>query len=494
MNQDEKHMNEKDTLTEQEKAKKRNYEISPFKFIMMIVSTIIITAVVTAFSILSGNEKIIKNDAPKRSEFVKLYHVYDTLNQKYYKEVNKEELVDAAIKGMVSGLKDPYSEYMTEKEQSEFTESMQGDFQGIGAEIEQKDGKILISSPIKNAPAYKAGIKPNDMIMAINGKTIDGWNTQQVVKKIRGKKGTFVTLTIKRGSQDPFKVKIKRDKIHMDSVTSKMRKDKTAVITITKFQEKTAQEFHNALKEMHDKGMKRLIIDLRNNPGGFLNEATKMSNEFLDKGDTILHTENNNKEKETLKAQNPVNPITEGLNTVILLNEGSASASEVFAEALRENDKAKIVGTKSFGKGIVQTATPYKDKSMLKFTEMKWLTPKENWIHKKGIQPDVISKLPAYTNSQILDSNQVLSIGEKGNSVKSLELGLEALGYQVGKIDNVFDKATEAAVIEFQTDKNLTVNGQMSGKSTEKFTELLMKKIETDDTQLKKAIQIAKQK
>lgn len=492
MNQDK---NEFDTSNEEnDKKVKKNYEISPFKFIMMIVSTIIITAAITAFSILSGNEKIITDDSPKRSEFVKLYHVYDTLNQDYYKDVKKEDLIDGAIKGMVSGLKDPYSEYMTEKEQSEFSESMQGDFQGIGAEVEQKDGKILISSPIKDAPAYKAGIKPNDIILAINGKTIEGWNTQQVVNKIRGKKGTNVVLTIQRGSLDPFKVTITRDKIHMDSVTSKITKDKTAIITVTKFQEKTSAEFHDALKKMHDNGMKRLVIDLRNNPGGYLDEATKMANEFLDKGDTILYTENKQGDKKDLAAKNPANPITTDLKTIILLNEGSASASEVFAEAMRENDKAEIVGTKSFGKGIVQTATPYKDKSMLKYTQMKWLTPKENWIHKKGIIPDVEAKLPAYTNAQIIDQDIVLSLGEKGKNIKSLELGLKALGYNPGKIDTLFDNKTEQAIMEFQNDKALEVNGQMSGKTTEKFTQLLMQKVKTDDTQLKTAIKVAKSK
>ncbi|MGK0554041.1 S41 family peptidase [Macrococcus capreoli] len=478
----------KDKAIEQHKKHRRHYEISPFKFIMMIVSTIIITAAVTAFSILGGSEKMISDDAPKRSEFVKLYNVYDTLNKDYYKSVDKQALIDGAIKGMVNGLDDPYSEYMTEKEQNEFSESMQGDFQGIGAEIEQKDGKILISSPIKDAPAYKAGIKPNDIIVAIDGKTIEGWNAQQVVKKIRGEKGTKVELTIKRGAQDPFKVKITRDKIHMDSVFSKINKDKTAIITVTKFQEKTASEFHDALTKMHDAGMKRLVIDLRNNPGGYLDEATKMANEFLNQGDIILYTEDSKGDKTPLKAENDMNPYTEKVKTAILLNEGSASASEVFAEALRENDKAQIVGTKSFGKGIVQTATPYKDKSMLKYTQLKWLTPKAHWIHKKGIEPDVEAKLPDYTNAQILDSDTVLSIGEKGNSVKSLELGLKALGYNPGKIDNEFDEATQQAVMAFQIAEGIAPTGQMNGKSTSTFTERLMKKVQDDDTQLQAAL------
>ncbi|MEE1106487.1 MAG: PDZ domain-containing protein, partial [Macrococcus canis] len=218
----------------------RNYVISPFKFIMMLLSTIIITAAVTAFAILSGNEKIISDDSQKRSEFVKLYAVYDTLNKNYYKKVEKEKLIDGAIKGMVSGLDDPYSEYMTSDEQKDFTESMQGDFQGIGTEIEEKDNKIMISSPIKGAPAHKAGVKSGDIIMAVDDKSVEGKSTQDVVKLVRGKKGTVVTLTLKRGDAEPFDVKITRDKIHMNSVEYTLQKDGTGIITVMKFQEGTA--------------------------------------------------------------------------------------------------------------------------------------------------------------------------------------------------------------------------------------------------------------
>ncbi|UJS26812.1 S41 family peptidase [Macrococcoides canis] len=472
----------------------RNYVISPFKFIMMLLSTIIITAAVTAFAILSGNEKIISDDSQKRSEFVKLYAVYDTLNKNYYKKVEKEKLIDGAIKGMVSGLEDPYSEYMTSDEQKDFTESMQGDFQGIGTEIEEKDNKIMISSPIKGAPAHKAGVKSGDIIMAVDDKSVEGKSTQDVVKLVRGKKGTVVTLTLKRGDAEPFDVKITRDKIHMNSVEHTLQKDGTGIITVMKFQEGTADEFTDALESLHDKGMKQAVIDLRDNPGGYLDEAAKMADVFLEKGKIIVQMEDVSGNKEKLKASKDADEITKDLPTVILLNEGSASASEVFAAALKDNGKAEIVGHKSFGKGIVQTASTFKDKSMIKYTEQKWLTPKSTWIHKKGISPDVKVDLPAYVHGQMLDADEVLTLHEKSEKVKSMEMGLDALGFDTGKVDSTFDESTLYAVQNFQMVNNLPVDGIMTGKTTEKFMSQLAKKIENDDVQLKRAIQEAKKK
>lgn len=472
----------------------RNYVISPFKFIMMLLSTIIITAAVTAFAILSGNEKIISDDTQKRSEFVKLYAVYDTLNKKYYKKVEKDKLIDGAIKGMVSGLDDPYSEYMTSAEQNDFTESMQGDFQGIGTEIEEKDNKIMISSPIKGAPAQKAGVKSGDIIMAVDDKSVEGKSTQDVVKLVRGKKGTVVTLTLKRGDAEPFDVKITRDKIHMNSIEYTFKKDGTGVITVMKFQEGTADEFTDALKSLRDKGMKQVVIDLRDNPGGYLDEAAKMAETYLEKGKVIVQMEDVSGNKELLKASKDEDALTKNLPTVILLNEGSASASEVFAAALKDNGKAKIVGHKSFGKGIVQTTSTFKDKSMIKYTEQKWLTPNSTWIHKKGITPDIKVDLPSYVHGQMLDADEVLTLHVKSTKVKSMEMGLKALGFDPGKVDNTFDESTLYAVQNFQMENNLTVDGIMTGKTTDKFMTQLAKKIENDDVQLKRAIQEAKKK
>lgn len=473
-------------------GKEKKVTISLFRFIMLLLTAIIVTAAVTAFAMLGGIDNVYNQQSPKRAEFIKLYQVYDTLNSQYYKEVDKEKLVDSAIKGMVNGLDDPYSEYMTKSEQEEFSDSMSGDFQGIGAEMGEEGDKIIITSPIKGAPADKAGIQANDEIVEINGKSTKGMSSVDVVKKIRGKEGTTVTLTIKRGTDDPFDVKIKRDTIHLNSVETKMLKNKVALITVTKFQEGTAAEFNKALKKMDQEGMKKLILDFRNNPGGYLEEASKMANEFIDKGDVLFYTEANDKKAKSYVAENPVNPITEDLPTVIIMNEGSASASEVFAAALNDHDKADIVGTKSFGKGIVQTAAPFKDDSMLKYTQMKWLTPDKTWIHKKGIAPDKKIELPAYANIHILDPEEVYVEGESNSQIKSLETGLKALGYDPGKVDKTFDEETTLSIQQFQIDEGLAVTGQMTGDATVKFTELLRDELNDNDTQLNGAVKYIK--
>ncbi|KAA1040232.1 S41 family peptidase [Macrococcus equipercicus] len=455
---------------------------------MLLLTAVILTAGITAFATTTGSSKVISQQTPKRTEFLKLYEVYDTLNSQYYKNVNKEKLIDSAIKGMVNGLDDPYSEYMTKSEQQEFTDSMSGDFQGIGAEMGEEGSKIIITSPIKGAPADKAGIKANDEIVEIDGKSTKGMNSVDVVKKIRGKKGTTVTLLIKRGVSTPFKVAIKRDTVHVNSVETKMLNNKVALITVTKFQQGTAAEFNAALKDMHEQGMKKLILDFRNNPGGYLDEASKMANEFIGKGEVLFYTENNHSKPQAYKAENPADPVTKNLPTVIIMNEGSASASEVFAASLHDHDKAYIVGTKSFGKGIVQTAAPFKDDSMLKFTQMKWLTPDKTWIHKKGITPDKLINLPDYANIHILDPDEVYVKGESSAEVKSLETGLKALGYNPGAVDKTFDENTALSVAQFQQKEGLEVTGQMTGKSTLKFTELLRNKLNADDTQLNGAV------
>lgn len=478
-------------IEEKEKQEKK-VTISLFKFIMTVIGAIILTAAITTFALIGGNQTSVDNEAPKRSEFLKLYEVYDTLGDHYYKNVDQSKLIDSAIKGMVNGLDDPYSEYMTKEEQQTFTDTMSGDFQGIGAEVSEEGDKIIITSPMKDSPAYKAGVKPGDEIIAVNGKSAVGMKTVDVIEQIRGKSGTTVNLTLRRGSGEPFKLAIKRGKIHLESVESKMLKNKTALITVSKFQEGTAQEFHQALSDMNKKGMKKLILDFRNNPGGYLEEAKKMAGEFIPKNEVLFYTEPKDGKLTPYTSDNPANPITSDLPTVIVLNEGSASASEVFAAALHDHDKAQIVGTKSFGKGIVQTATPFKDDSLLKFTEMKWLTPDKTWIHKKGIQPDKKVDLPAYANSHVLNPSDTFATGTKNSQVKSLETGLKALGYDVGKVDTQFDDETAIAMQEFQTDHHLDVTGTMQGKTTEKFTELLRLKLEKNDPQLKGAENLVK--
>ncbi|MFE7152851.1 S41 family peptidase, partial [Heyndrickxia sporothermodurans] len=334
--------------------------------------------------------------------------------------------------GMLDSLDDPYSDYMTKEEAEKFHESISSSFQGIGAEIQEKDGNIVVVSPIKGSPAEKVGIKPNDKILAVDGKSIRGMSANEAVLLIRGEKGTKVTLTIQRaGSHDTTQMTITRDEIPVNTVYAEMMKDGIAKIQITSFSENTYNELLTALNEMDSKGMKSLIIDLRQNPGGLLDQAIKISNLFIPEGKKILQVEDRNGKREVVTAEDGKKI---KVPVAVIIDKGSASASEIFAAAVSESAGIPLVGEKSFGKGTVQTASDFKDGSNMKFTTAKWLTPNANWIHQKGIVPNYQVKMPKYAELPLINPDSKYKVSSLSNEVKAAEEMLKALGYNPGII------------------------------------------------------------
>lgn len=315
----------------------------------------------------------------------------------------------------------------------------------------------------------------------MNHHSVVGKPLDQVVKMVRGKKGTYVTLTIKRGSQEKD-IKIKRDTIHVKSVEYE-KKDNVGVLTINKFQSNTSGELKSAIIKAHKQGVRHIILDLRNNPGGLLDEAVKMANIFIDKGNTVVQLEKG-KDKEELKTSNQALKQAKDMKVSILVNEGSASASEVFTGAMKDYHKAKVYGSKTFGKGIVQTTREFSDGSLIKYTEMKWLTPDGHYIHGKGIRPDVSISTPKYQSLNVIPDNKTYHQGEKDKNVKTMKIGLKALGYQIDNETNIFDEQLESAIKTFQQDNNLKVNGNFDKKTNDKFTEKLVEKANKKDTVL----------
>ncbi len=295
------------------------------------------------------------------------------------------------------------------------------------------------------------------------------------------KKGTYVTLTIKRGSQEKD-IKIKRDTIHVKSVEYE-KKGNVGVLTINKFQSNTSGELKSAIIKAHKQGIRHIILDLRNNPGGLLDEAVKMANIFIDKGNTVVQLEKG-KDKEELKTSNQALKQAKDMKVSILVNEGSASASEVFTGAMKDYHKAKVYGSKTFGKGIVQTTREFSDGSLIKYTEMKWLTPDGHYIHGKGIRPDVSISTPKYQSLNVIPDNKTYHQGEKDKNVKTMKIGLKALGYPIDNETNIFDEQLESAIKTFQQDNNLKVNGNFDKKTNDKFTEKLVEKANKKDTVL----------
>jgi carboxyl-terminal processing protease len=485
-----KALDEEKIEQEQTSENKSGYiRLKKFHFIMLLFFIVFLSAGITTFALAFGKEKAV-SVTTDRPEFNKLYQAFDTLKNGYYQKVNQQKLINGAINGMVESLGDPYSDYMSNDEAKNFHSSISSSFEGIGAEIQEKDGHILIVSPIKGSPAEKAGLKPNDMIMAVNGKSLQGMNSTQAVTLIRGKKGTKVELTIQRaGSDTPVTVPIIRDTIPIETVYGEMVGDGIAKVQVTSFSTNTAKELQDTLNDLQKKGMKGLVLDLRQNPGGLLDQALSISSMFVPKGKVIVKEQDRNGKIKEYTSDNSGNP---NLPLVVLIDKGSASASEILSAAVSESAGVPLVGEKSFGKGTVQTASDFKDGSNLKFTIAKWLTPNGNWIHKKGIKPDYEVALPDYASLSIINPDKELTLSSSGTDVQTAQKMLKAIGYDPGREDGFFDDKTKAAVQTFQKAQNLPVNGVLKGDTTLKLMDVLRGKIQANDTQLQKAIEVLK--
>lgn len=324
-------------------------------------------------------------------EFAQFWDIWDRIKEKYVnKDIKDIDLFYGAIQGLVYSLGDPYSLYMVPKVAEEFTKDLSGEFEGIGAEIGIKNDSLTVISPLTDSPAEKAGLHPGDKILAINDENTFGMDVNTAVNKIRGKAGTEVILLISRdGASDAFEVKIVRAKITVPSVTFSWKGDKIAYIRILQFNEDTDAIFEKSVDRAVNEGAKGVILDLRNNPGGFLDTAVTMASEWVDGGIIVSEKsgEGTSRDHESFGEHR-----LRGVRTVVLVNGGSASASEIVAGALQDHKKATLIGEKTFGKGSVQDFESFPDGSALKITVAEWYTPNGNNINKEGITPDVIFK------------------------------------------------------------------------------------------------------
>jgi carboxyl-terminal processing protease len=287
----------------------------------------------------------------------------------------------------------------------------------------------------------------------------------------------------------PMTVPIVRDTIPIETVYGEMVDDSIAKVQITSFSSNTSKELVETLNDLQKKGMKGLVLDLRQNPGGLLDQAVSITSMFVPKGKIIVKEEDRNGKIKEIASQNEGNP---DLPLVVLIDKGSASASEIFAAAVKESAGIPLIGEKSFGKGTVQTAADFSDGSNLKYTIAKWLTPNGNWIHKKGIAPDVEVALPEYATLPIIDPDKELALSTSSTEVQTAQKMLKAVGYDPGREDGFFDEKTKEAVISFQTAQSLPADGVLKGESTLKLMDLLREKIKTNDTQVQKAVEVLK--
>ncbi|WP_335871683.1 S41 family peptidase [Bacillus sp. 2205SS5-2] len=485
---------ENNEVTSEEQNSSSYFKIGKFRFLMLLFVLVFATAAITTFALAFGDEKAVDVGVPepltgeKRAEFEKLFEAYDKLNEQYYTDIETETLINGAINGMVESLDDPYSDYMSVEEAEQFNQVISSSFEGIGAEIQSKNGFITVVSPIKGAPAEKAGLKPNDQILAVDGESVQGFSTTDAVMLIRGEKGTEVVLTIQRpGNSEALDVSITRDEIPIESVTAEMKENGVALIQIKSFSDKTYSELTSALETMKDKGMKGMVIDLRQNPGGLLDQAIQISNLFVPKGEKIVQIEDREGNRQPVLAEGGEKidiPVS------VLINEGSASASEILAAAINETIDIPLIGEKSFGKGTVQSAQPFEDGSNIKMTTSKWLTPDGNWIHTKGIEPTHVVKLPEYSSLPYIEPTNEWKENDVSDQIKAAEEMLKLLGYAPGEIDGMLDKEAIEALKEYQSSEKLEVTGILTGDTTVSLMQKIQEKLIVEDPQLQKAIDV----
>ena len=355
------------------------------------IRVLLVMALLTVVIVTSGvHHRVVATD--DAYDTLKVFsEVLTLVRHNYVESTNSRELIFGAIRGMLEGL-DPHSSFMPPELYKEMQVETQGSFGGLGIEITVRERYLTVVAPIEGTPADRAGIVAGDRIIRIDAAPTKDMTLVDAVRKLRGPKGTPVTITILREDQDPFDVTVTRDIIEVHSVRTSDLGDGIGYIRLISFQERTSRDLQDELKALREKGMRGLVLDLRNNPGGLLTQAVQIADLFLEKGKLIVYTEGRAKSQNLSFVDQHDNP--QDFPMVVLVNKGSASASEIVAGALQDHQRAVVVGTQTFGKGTVQTVIPLNDGSGLRLTTAKYFTPNKRAIDGAGLTPDIVVEPP----------------------------------------------------------------------------------------------------
>ena len=377
---------------------KEEREEKIYKSLMLVVITVIITFLITSVTVYkaiakNGIKYVKITDGEVTGLDETLASFRKVLEKEYLGEIDDETLVEGALKGYVEALGDPYTEYYTKEEMEKLMDTTNGNYVGIGIYmlVDKEKQTIVVLKPMENSPAEQAGILAGDIITKVDGQGYTLDTITEVSNKIKGKAGTKVKLEIKRGEKETFEIEVERKKILISHINTKVLKDNIGYIYISDFDGGCADEFTQKYKELKKQGIEKLIIDIRNNGGGIVDEAINILKLNTDKGDTLLITKDKNENEKITK--NDKDPII-NMPIVVLINEYSASASEIMTGALKDNEKATIIGTITYGKGVIQTIHTLADGSGLKITTNEYYTPKYYKINKVGIEPNIKVDVP----------------------------------------------------------------------------------------------------
>ncbi|WP_424767168.1 S41 family peptidase [Paenibacillus sp. sgz302251] len=415
---------------------------------------------------------------------------YNKIMNDYLNGAEPKELLNGATVGMVASLEDPYSRYLVEEQGDAYTQSYEGQIYGIGAEIREEEGQFIITNLTKGAPAERGGLLPGDIITSVNKEQMGGKTFQELIGVIRGEEGTSVLLQVQRpGQTEPIALTLKREAIPIHTVTSELLDGGIGHVTITRFAEKTAEEFAAALEDLQkQQPLKGLLLDMRSNPGGLLQPTLQIANKLIPKDKVILDVVYKN-ERQTITYKSKQEKEWT-VPVAVLVNGQSASASEVLTAALKESAGATVIGEKTYGKGVVQAFNQFKDGSVLSLTEAQWKTPAGTWLNETGVMPDIEVELPAYTKLRPLAIGTDMKLGSYGEDVKTLQLMLRELGYEPVGQEGYYDEQTEKGIRSFQEAEQLEVTGEFDDKTGYLLLDRLREKLEREDNQLLKGLEV----
>lgn len=373
----------------------------------LIVLSLMLVFTFAASAQDSGVEGQLPQNQQQEENYTKADAFQDVmfLLQNYYVEdVEFETLIEGAIDGMLNKV-DRYSYFMSASEYEEMQQEYEGHYGGIGIVITMRDNKLTIVSPIKNTPGERAGLRAGDIITAIDGEETAEMSQMKAVDMMRGEENTDVTLTISRGDEEPFDVEITREDIEVPYVETEMKTEEIGYISLAQFIEEVGTKVETAVADLKEQGAEGIILDLRNNPGGLLNEAVDVSSVFIDQG-VIVSVKQKDETERILEVNQKIKAETE-IPLIVLINKGSASGSEIVAGAIKDYDRGKLIGTTTFGKGVVQSVVPLKDGSAVSLTTARYYTPDGNYIHEKGIEPDTKIELDIEAAQEDESDNQL---------------------------------------------------------------------------------------
>ena len=459
-----------------------------FRRSIMPLMTGVLAGAAATLVVLRATGMIIPANLANRT-FHKFVTTYEALYTEYYRPVPSATLLNGAVAGMTNSLNDPFTDYFPPAGETQLQNMLSNAYVGIGVVVAETNGRLAVQSVIAKSPAAEVGLKPGDVIVAVNGKSIAGMSETEATSLIQGKSGTTLRLEVDRASEKGrlLEFTLTRERITAPEVYTRMLRDHVGYLRLSIVGSNAAEEVKKAFLGLKKDGATRLILDLRGNPGGYLDQALQIANTLIPKGKVVVKVEARTGAPQIFTSKGPGTRMP----IVVLMDRGTASAAEILSAALHDDEGTPLLGTRSYGKGTAQTSVVYSDGSGMKFTYAKWLTPTGKWINHIGLHPTNPVNLPSYASLPSLSGASLpLRLNQVSSDVKTLQETLRALGYPVDRVDGYFDASTEQNVRKFQTEHKLPATGVVDEKTADAIESALQGLIASHDTQLNAALRL----